>query len=180
MFDYRIKLSKFLSYILRHDPGKYGLQLDKNGFTDLEKVLDVLRGRFKKFQKEDLLRLVESDPKGRFEISGERIRATYGHSVEVQPMSESVEPPEVLYHGTSEESMERIFADGIKPMDRQFVHLSLNEKDAYVVGSRHTEEPVILKIMARQASLDGLKFFKERNLFLVKEVPPVYIKKNNE
>ncbi|MGB3057577.1 MAG: RNA 2'-phosphotransferase [Candidatus Omnitrophota bacterium] len=175
MTEYSIRLSKFLSYILRHDPGKYGLELDGNGFADLEKVLAVLKGRFKKFQEEELFTLVEKDPKGRFEISRKKIRAAYGHSVEVRPVSGNVEPPEFLYHGTSGDSMDNILAGGLRSMDRQFVHLSMNEKDAYAVGLRHDSEPVILKIMAGQAFADGIEFYKEGNLFLVKEVPTKYM-----
>ncbi|MGD2279371.1 MAG: RNA 2'-phosphotransferase [Candidatus Omnitrophota bacterium] len=176
MTEFRIRLSKFLSYVLRHDPGKYGLKLDKHGCADLEKVLSVLKERFKKFQKNDLTRLVERDPKGRFEISGNKIRATYGHSIEVQPVSEKITPPEVLYHGTSKESADEILKNGLKPMDRQFVHLSVNEDDAYSVGSRHTENPVILEIMAKEAFDDGVEFFKEGHLYLAKEIPAGYIK----
>ena len=177
MHNYRIKLSKFLSYILRHNPDKYGLKLDKSGEANLEEVLVILKERFKDFKKEDLLRLVERDPKGRFDISKGKIRATYGHSIDVSPKSKSVTPPEVLYHGTSEESMERILTGGLKPMDRQYVHLSLDEKDAYAVGLRHSEKPVILKIMARKAFLSGIEFYREGNLFLVKSVPVEYIKR---
>ena len=176
MTDYRIKLSKFLSYILRHDPAKYDLELDEDGSVDLESVLGVLTNRFKNFKKEDLLRLIERDPKGRFEITSGRIRATYGHSIEVRPGSKSVTPPETLYHGTSGESMERILTEGLRPMDRQFVHLSVTKDDAYAVGLRHADKPVILMIMAKKAHSDGIEFFKGGNLFLVKEVPAVYIK----
>jgi putative RNA 2'-phosphotransferase len=180
MIDYRVKLSKFLSYILRHDPDKYDLELDKNGYTDLGTVLGVLTNRFKNFKKEDLLRLVERDPKGRFEITSGRIRATYGHSIEVQPGPKSVTPPETLYHGTSSESMERILTEGLRPMDRQFVHLSVTRDDAYAVGSRHTDKPVILMIMAKKAHSGGIEFFKGGNLFLVKEVPAEYIEAENK
>jgi putative RNA 2'-phosphotransferase len=180
MNGYRIKLSKFLSYILRHDPDKYGLKLDKYGNAELDEVLGVLAQRFKDFKKADLCKLVERDPKGRFQITAGKIRATYGHSVQVQPKAKSVKPPEVLYHGTSKESVIRILTDGLEPMGRQFVHLSLNKDDAYAVGLRHDREPVILEIMAEQAYANGVKFFKEGNLYLVKSVPADYIKAREE
>jgi len=180
MPKYRIRLSKFLSFILRHDPAKYDLDLDKHGYTATEKVLEVLQKRFTHFKEEDLLDLVKADPKGRFEIKGDKIRATYGHSVEVVPEAESTLPPEVLYHGTSEESVERILSEGLKPMDRQFVHLSMTKKDAYMVGSRHTHEPIVLEILARDAAESGIKFYKEGKLFLAKEVPAEYIRAKAE
>ena len=178
MTNYRIRLSKFLSYILRHDSEKYGLKLDEYGNADLEEVQDVLKKRFREFKKEDLSRLVDRDPKGRFEISGEKIRATYGHSIRVKPKSKNIAPPEILYHGTSAESAKNILSNGLKSMDRQFVHLSLNEEDAHMVGSRHTDNPVILKILAAKAYADGIEFFKEGCLYLVKSLPAEYIESN--
>lgn len=176
MDNYRVRLSKFLSYILRHNPDKYELKLDKNGYAELENIIDILKKRFKSFLKDDLFFLVDNDPKGRFEIIGNKIRARYGHSVEVYPKSESIIPPEILYHGTSKESLGKILNEGLKPMARQFVHLSLNEKDAHAVGLRHTKNPFIIRIMAKKAASDGIKFFKEAKLFLAKSIPKEYIK----
>ena len=176
MAVYRIRLSKFLSYILRHAPHEYNLKLDKNGYAEIEKVLSILGEKFRFFKKEDLFSLVKSDRKGRFEIADNKIRATYGHSIEIAPKAKPVTPPEFLYHGTSGESAEKIASSGLRPMGRQFVHLSLNESDAYAVGLRHTENPVILKIMAKDASLRGVKFFKAGCVFLVEYVPGEFIK----
>ena len=169
-----------MSYILRHAPGKYSLQLDKNGYADLDKVLDVLSKRFRDFKKEDLFTLIENDSKDRFEVTAKGIRATYGHSVDVQPEQGDVEPPEILYHGTSKESADKIFHEGLKPMGRKFAHLSTDEKDAYEVGLRHAKEPIIVKIMAEKAGRDGIKFFKGGNLFLAEFIPAEYIEINSK
>ena len=171
----RVRVSKFLSYVLRHDPFKYDLRPDERGFVLVTEILKVLECRFKHFVSEELQDVIENDPKGRFEIKDKKIRATYGHSIKVLPASEEVAPPEVLFHGTSQEDAEKILADGLKPMDRQFVHLSLNEDDAYAVGSRHTTDPVILHIMAGEASRDGIKFYRETNVFLAEYIPSNYI-----
>lgn len=161
---------------MRHAPQAYGLKLDKNGFAELDKVLDILKSRFRKFKREDLLDLVENDPKGRFEITSNKIRATYGHSIEVLPKGRPVVPPEILYHGTSRENAQKILGHGLKPMGRQFVHLSSNQEDGIKVGLRHSKNPVILKIMAKEASASGIEFFKEGALFLAKFIPKDYIK----
>ncbi len=171
----RVKVSKFLSYVLRHDPGKYGLRTDKYGFVGITEVLDALRQRFRAFRDEELFDVVESDPKGRFEISGRKIRATYGHSIEALPFSGEEEPPEILFHGTSREGAERILREGLKPMDRKFVHLGINENDARAVGSRHDKNPVILKIAAGEASRGGIKFYRGANVFLTEYVPKEYV-----
>jgi putative RNA 2'-phosphotransferase len=175
MDNYKLKLSKFLSYILRHAPDKYDLELDRNGYADLEKVIEILSKRFKHFKREDLSNLVKSDPKDRFEIIDDRIRATYGHSIDVYLKDENMEPPEVLYHGTSRENTEKILREGLKPMGRKFVHLSTEEEDARSVGLRHTKDPIILEIMAKEANNNGIKFFKAGVLFLAEFIPKEFI-----
>lgn len=171
----RTRLSKFLSYVLRHDPAKYGLQPDKYGFVSITEVLRVLRKRFRNFREGELFDLIPNDPKGRFEVAGRKIRATYGHSYDVIPSALEEAPPEVLYHGTSRGSAEIILREGLRPMDRKYVHLSINADDARAVGSRHDEDPVILRIMASEAALAGIKFYREANVFLVKYVPKEFI-----
>jgi len=171
----RKQLSKFLSYILRHAPAAYGLQLDENGYAALSQVFTVLKKRFKYFKQDDLHALIENDPKGRFEVRGNKIRATYGHSIKVTPGSKSIVPPEVLFHGTSVESAERILVQGLQPMGRQFVHLSGSRDDAYMVGRRHTNNPLILTILAQEAAQSGIQFFKEGSVFLVKSLPKEFI-----
>ncbi len=177
MLTYRIKLSKFLSYVLRHAPERFGLELDRYGFGPLEDVLHILKKRFRNFKKEDLFDLVRDDQKGRFQIVHGRIRAVYGHSITVIPRSGNVTPPETLYHGTSAASADRILRDGLMPMGRQFVHLSVSDEDARMVGKRHDESPVILEITAGEASLGGVEFWKEGKLFLAKRIPAEYIRK---
>jgi putative RNA 2'-phosphotransferase len=171
----RTRLSKFLSYVLRHDPAKYDLRPDKYGFVSITEVLHVLRKRFRNFKEEELFELTRDDTKGRFEVAGRKMRATYGHSYDVIPYALEEAPPEVLYHGTSRENAEIILKEGLRPMDRKYVHLSINTADAHAVGSRHDEDPVILRIMAAEAALAGIKFYREANVFLVEYVPQEFI-----
>jgi putative RNA 2'-phosphotransferase len=176
---YHTRLSKYLSYVLRHQPGEAGLTLDANGFADVEPVMAALRKRFKYFKREDLMDLVKNDPKKRFDLTEGRIRATYGHSVEVVPASVCVMPPEVLYHGTSSESAERILSEGLKPRDRQYVHLSVTLDDALAVGRRHTDAPVILRIESQRAAEDDIEFYKEGKLYMARFIPSEYIRRKN-
>jgi len=173
---FSIRLSKFLSYILRHNPKEYNLTLDKNGYADLKNVINVLKERFRFFKEDDLYDLLKEDKKGRFEIKDNKIRATYGHSVEVVPVAENVSPPDELYHGSSREGAEKILKEGLHPMGRQFVHLSVNEDDAYSVGLRHDKDPLILTIEAAKAYENGVKFYKEKNIYLSEYIPKEYIK----
>lgn len=122
------KLSKHLSYILRHHPEEADLELDRMGFTDLNELLRSLkRTKHSWAGKSDIEFLIENSDKERFEIRSEKIRALYGHSVDVE-ISDPTEPPSILYHGTSPRSLDSILEEGLKPMNRQYVHLSKSKK----------------------------------------------------
>ncbi|MBS3788144.1 RNA 2'-phosphotransferase, partial [Candidatus Bipolaricaulota bacterium] len=105
----RREVSKQMAYLLRHDPS--GMSMDEEGFVDLEELLSKLRDRWKNLTDPELRQIVEEDPKGRYEISSGKIRALYGHSVDVDPDLPEVEV-EVLYHGTSPKAAERIDREG--------------------------------------------------------------------
>lgn len=171
----RVQVSKFLSYILRHNPARFNLKIDKNGYIDVDEILKILKRRFLGFTKKELLELIRQDVKGRFEVLDNKIRATYGHSIPIELPNLAVEPPEILYHGTSKEACLRILKEGLRPMRRQFVHLSLDKQDAFSVGLRHTQKPTILKISALKAYLEGIEFFKSTNIYLCRFIPKKYI-----
>ncbi|MBS3781260.1 MAG: RNA 2'-phosphotransferase [Candidatus Thermoplasmatota archaeon] len=173
-------LSKHLSYLLRHHPEDADLVLDKRGFTDLEAVIDSLKNTKHSWaSREDIEYLIENSEKKRFEIKDDMIRALYGHSIEVD-IEEREEPPDILYHGTSPDSLTSIFEEGLKPMGRQYVHLSISEQEAIEVGKRHHPEPVILEIDASSASEDGIAFYKRGDLYLSEHISPKYIKSFRE
>ncbi len=170
-----IGLSKYLSYILRHDPDRADLDPDEKGFVSLDKVLDSLVDTKHSWaSKDDIEYLIEKSEKRRFEIKGDRIRALYGHSYRIE-IEEKIKPLEFLYHGTSPDSLGPIFKDGLKPMEREYVHLSKSVKEARKVGKRHHPKPQILKIEALDAHKDGLEFYDRGDVILSEAVPPKYI-----
>lgn len=171
----RKRLSKFLSYVLRHNPLKFGIELDKEGFADLDKITELLSAKFPGINKETIIEVVRTSPKKRFEIIGGRIRAVYGHSIEIDLNLPEVEPPEILYHGTSRKAAGQILKSGLRKMTRQFVHLSITDTDAYQVGLRKDSKPVVLEIRARDAYCSGIKFYRSGNLYLTKEIPIGFI-----
>lgn len=169
----RREISKQMAYLLRHHPS--GLEIDNEGYVDLGDLLAKLRERWTNLSESDLLEIVEEDPRGRYEITDDRIRALYGHSIEVEPDLPEVEV-EVLYHGTSEESANRIDEQGLKSQGRRKVHLSANKDDAIRVGKRHTPEPVVLEIDAKEAIDSGVVFQKASDkVFVADYVPPEFI-----
>lgn len=175
MLDNRIRISKFLSLILRHKAAKFGIALDEHGFANVDSVLSVLRKSFPDFTQDDLQDLAARDKKGRFEITGDKIRARYGHSVYIEPPTEPIDPPEILYHGTPRRAAEKIIRQGIRPMKRRFVHLSKTVEEARQVGRRHSNDVVIFKIQASKAHNAGIKFFVEHDTYLAEYIPADFL-----
>jgi putative RNA 2'-phosphotransferase len=175
-----IALSKTMSYLLRHRPDSVGLTLGEEGFVGISELLDALKKerRFAGIERADIERVTANSPKQRFEIRGDRIRARYGHSTEAALAYEPAEPPERLYHGTAPRSVASILEKGLLPMDRQYVHLSVDREQAESVGKRHSKErePVILAVKAREAWADGIPFHQpEPRVFLSGPIPPRYL-----
>lgn len=175
MIQNKVKVSKFLSFILRHGPQNYGLGLDRNGFVEFRAVLEILKRRFPGLEDEDVKHIVMNDPKKRFQIEDKRIRARYGHSVDVEPLEECQAIPDVLFHGTSPHKLDSILREGLMPEGRKFVHLSVNVEEALKVGERKDINPVVLRIDALRASQEGLVFWKEANVYLAKTIAPQYL-----
>ncbi|MBS7397438.1 MAG: RNA 2'-phosphotransferase, partial [Ruminiclostridium sp.] len=158
--DY-IKLSKEVSYALRHAPWEYELELDSEGFVPVTQLLQALNenNRYgRPVTVSDLERIIECSDKKRHEIIGDKIRALYGHSIPMHISKEPVTPPDVLYHGTTHKALSAIMNDGLKPMGRQYVHLSVDTDTAVQVGKRRDDAPVILCIDAAKACADGIVF----------------------
>ncbi len=169
-----VRLSKYLSYILRHNPASARITLDERGFADLDRVMEALEStRHRWAGKEAIEKLIAESEKQRFEIVKGKIRALYGHSVAVK-VCRTYDPSGNLYHGTSPKALNTIREEGLKPMGRQFVHLSKTIDDAVTVGKRHHPHPVILIIDAVRASHD-ISFYERGDVVLAKEIPPGYI-----
>ncbi len=169
--------SKFLSLVLRHDPGRIGLTLDHQGWVDVDDLLAALAGTDNAMTRDTLFEIVATSNKKRFSLSddGKRIRAAQGHSVQVDLGLTPVTPPAVLFHGTASTTVASIMKDGLLPRGRQQVHLSADIDTAKKVGMRHGK-PVILQIKAGQMSKDGHLFFQADNgVWLTDQVPATYL-----
>lgn len=169
------KISKYLSFILRHRPEDIGLNLDNQGWASVQELIQKSVG----FDlTEDLIRVVvETNDKQRFCLSDDfsKIRANQGHSIAVDLDLTAVEPPEILYHGTAERFWNSIQQSGLQKQTRHHVHLSETMSTAMAVGSRYGK-PRILKIAAKELYLAGGEFFKTaNNVWLVESVPIEYI-----
>lgn len=159
------EISKFLSYVLRHEPQAIGLILDREGWADIAALIVGARQSGRELDEALIRAVVESNDKKRFAISenGLRIRAVQGHSTESVAITYAEKvPPEFLYHGTATRFLESIMREGLKPGERQHVHLSEDVQIATTVGRRYGK-PVVLKIEALQMHQQGFKFFQAEN-----------------
>lgn len=172
-----VRLSKQLSYHLRHAPERIGIELDPAGWVDVDVLLAALATHGKAMTRAELDRVVAENDKQRFafDSTGTRIRANQGHSVPVDLDLPPATPPDLLYHGTVGTSVAAIMRDGLRPMSRHDVHLSPDVQTATKVGARRGT-PVVLTVAAGRMARDGHEFRVSANgVWLVAAVPPDYI-----
>lgn len=173
------RISKFLSLILRHQPETIGLKLDENGWADVEELRERSAKKKVYFSLEELDEVVETNNKKRFAFNEDKtkIRASQGHSINIDLALEALQPPDFLYHGTAEANISSILEKGIEKRSRQHVHLSADKETATKVGMRHGK-PIILTIRTGKMYEDGIAFYLSANgVWLTEFVDPKYISK---
>jgi len=167
-----ISLGKYMALILRHNPEKAGIVLDKNGYAKVNELLSHL-----KIPMEQLEEIVETNNKRRYAFNDNKtlIRASQGHSIDIDLGYESKIPPRILFHGTSTNKLDLLMREGLKKMNRQHVHLSRDKDTATNVGQRHGK-PVILIVDTEKMVEDGHKFYlSDNNVWLTDNVPRQYL-----
>lgn len=173
------RISKFLSLILRHQPETIHLQLDENGWADVNELITKSAKNRMHFTLKELDEVVETNSKKRFAFNEDKtkIRANQGHSIDVDLALITQQPPEFLYHGTAEVNMASILEKGIEKRNRQHVHLSSDKETATKVGMRHGK-PVILTIRTGEMFKDKIQFYLSDNgVWLTDFVDVKYISK---
>ena len=174
-----IDLSRVVSHALRHEPWLYELEIDNEGWTSIEALIDSLRLQgddWKNLTEMDMMMMVNSSSKRRHEIVNGHIRALYGHSLAQKLQKVEAIPPDILFHGTSREVYKLIKSEGLKPMQRQYVHLATNQDMAYQVGRRKVEMPIVLAIASQQAYDCNIKFYRGNDIvWLSNYIPPEFI-----
>ncbi len=174
-----VRLSKTIAKALRHSPWLFELEIDQEGWTPIEHLLAALgreRREWRNLAEVDLAELIAQSEKKRYEIRGGKIRAYYGHSLPGKLLKTPAEPPEILYHGTTVEVLDAIRQSGLKPMRRQYVHLSMDRETATLVARRKRGEIVILEIRAREAHRSGVRFYLGNEMvWLADAIPPAHI-----
>ena len=173
------RASKKLAYYLRHCEKPRYISTD-GGWADIDVIIQALKPSFPWIDRSVIDEIVAQDEKGRYSISadGRKIRANQGHSIEgvVIEMKQCGDPPEYLYHGTAQRFLDSILKDGLKPMSRNFVHISTDYATAVKVGSRHGK-PVVLAFRAADYVRDGYQLYiSDNGVWQAAYVPPEYLK----
>jgi len=179
---YHTKLSKFLSLVLRHKPEEIGIELDSNGWTAVNELIEKMNVYGKHIDFDTLEVILETNNKKRFSFNEDRslIRANQGHSIEIDLGYKTKIPPKRLFHGTGAKYVDSIYKTGIKKKDRHHVHLSKDMETALSVGQRHGK-PVIFEILTEEMTKEGFEFYESENgVWLTDEIPVRFITKIEE
>lgn len=176
-----VQVSKFLSFVLRHQPEAIGLALDAEGWGSVEGLLTGAARQGRQLSRELIEQVVATNDKKRFELSadGRRIRAVQGHStLSVERQFEPVQPPDVLFHDTASRFVAAISREGLKPGSQHHVHLSADEQTAQAAGLRYGL-PVVLVVDAARMHAQGFVFQQAENgVWLTARVPPAFLRRS--
>lgn len=171
-----VKVSKYLSKHLRHQPERIGITLDANGWVPVDELIRAAAAHGSRISRAELDHVVAVNDKRRFTVDGDRIRANQGHTVTVDLDLPPAEPPAYLYHGTVARHLDAIQAEGLRPMARHHVHLSPDRETATRVGARRGR-PIVLSVDAGAMHRGGLVFHVSANgVWLTDSVPPRYLR----
>ena len=169
------RITRSLAYMLRHQPEQFDLEVDEFGFADVEDVVAALNERLgEPVEADDVVTAVEGGDRPRYEIREGRIRALYGHSIQVKP-GEPTKPPDLLYVGISKDDADRARRYGLRPGRRSFLHLALSPEDALETGRRTSRDYVVVKVNAVDAWEEGINFYDRKSLFLSGPIPTHFL-----
>jgi putative RNA 2'-phosphotransferase len=174
-------ISRVMSHALRHEPWLYELELDDEGWASIDSLIEALRRtgpEWREISRADVERVLTQTDKKRHELVGDRVRALYGHSVPGKLLRSLGRPPGVLYHGTSSETAKVLEHEGLKPMSRQYVHLSFDIATAREVALRKSRMPVLFEIASGAAHEAGVAFYAgNEKVWLADIVPASFLRK---
>ena len=174
-------LSRIIAGALRHFPEKLGLMMDGKGWVDISSLIDAIgtsRSGFDWLRIHHVEALVATDPRGRYQIDGGMIRATYGHTIDVNPDDLPLAELDEFFYPVTEEEADMIIEGGLHPTDRKKVHLSGSIEKAIEAGNVRTDDPLILRIDGKKASKDGLKIYHAgKDVYITEGIDAKYISK---
>lgn len=177
-------LSRIMAGALRHFPEKMGIMMDGHGWVEISDLIDAIgtgRSGFDWLKKHHIEALAETDPRGRYQVDGGMIRATYGHTIDVNLDDLPEAEIDEFFYPVTEEEADIVIEGGLHPTDRKKVHLSGTIQKAREAGKVRTEDPLILKVDGKKAKKDGIKIFHAgRDVYITDEVDAKYISKSEK
>jgi len=177
-------LSRIIAGALRHFPEKIGLIMDGHGFVDISSLIDAMgtsRSGFNWLRPHHINALVETDPRGRYQIDGGMIRAKYGHSINVDLSDLPLADNDEFFYPVTEEESDIVIESGIQPIDRKKVHLSTTIKKAIQAGSVRTDVPMILRIDGVKTREEGVEIYQAtEDVCVTDHIDAKYITKIDE
>jgi len=177
-------LGRIIAGILRHFPEKLGLMIDGHGWVDISEFVEAIgvsRSGFHWLRNHHIEAVVLTDPKGRYQIDGGMVRATYGHTIDVS--LDDLPPADIdeFFYPVTEEEIDIILEGGLSPIDRKNVHLSGSIEKALEAGRVRTEEPLILRIDGAKAKKDGVKIYHAgKDVYITDRIDAKYLSKVDE
>ena len=174
-------LGRILTGILRHFPDRYQLSMDPQGWVSLPQIVRAISQKHPMYhwlRVQHLVAIAETDAKGRYEVRDDRVRATYGHTLELSLDLPTEDIPDHLYFPVTAEESGIVLEVGLRPSDRKKVHLSKTADDARAAGAVRTPEPIILEVDAKRARGEGIVIQKAgKTVYLVDQVPAEFLRR---
>jgi putative RNA 2'-phosphotransferase len=178
------RVGRIMAGVLRHFPDKFGVQMDEHGWVDVQELVMQVRRQKDKLhwlKPHHIEAIVLTDPKGRYQYDKDRVRATYGHSLEVDLDLPTEDIPATLYYPVTEEELDVVLERGLHPTERQMVHLSATFQNAVEAGQRRGESPLILEIDAEAARREGVVIKQAgKTVYITEAVPPKFLKQSDQ
>lgn len=175
------RIGRVMAGVLRHFPDRFGLQMDGHGWVDLREFVEALkqaRPQYRWLRPHHIVAIVETDPKGRYQVDGGMVRATYAHSIDVNLDDLPEAQTDELYFPCSEEEVDMILEQGLAPTDRKKIHLSGSVEKAVSAGRARIEQPIILAIDVKAAQNDGNPIRRAgKEVYIADKIDPKHVRR---
>ncbi|HVL88309.1 MAG TPA: RNA 2'-phosphotransferase [Candidatus Thermoplasmatota archaeon] len=175
------RVGRIMAGVLRHFPERFGVEMDEHGWVDIAEFVNRVRQQKERLhwiKPYHVEAIVLTDPKGRYQIDKDRVRATYGHSLELELDLPTFDIPDKLYYPVTEEELDVVLERGLQPTDRRMVHLSGTYENAMAAGQRRAESPIVLEIDARAARDDKVVIKQAgKAVYITDSVPASYLRR---
>lgn len=177
-------LGRIIAGVLRHFPEKLGVMIDGHGWVDVSEFVEAIgisRSGFHWLRNHHIDAIALTDPKGRYQLDGGMVRATYGHTIDINLDDLALADIDEFFYPVTEEEIDIILEGGLNPIDRKNVHLSGSIEKALEAGRVRTEEPLIIKIDGAKAKKDGIKIYHAgKDVYITDRIDAKYISKVDE